>query len=126
MSVDSTQLSAMKAHIEAFCTERNWDQFHGIKDLAIGLSTESAELLELFRFKSEAEITTLLQDAEFSKKLRHEMADVFFFLLRISQLYKIDLSQALAEKMDLNHKKYPVELSRNSNKKYSEFSSKKN
>jgi len=126
MSDHSGQLAAMKAQIEAFCTDRNWDQFHGIKDLAIGLSTESAELLELFRFKSEREIELLLQDAEFAKKLRHEMADVFFFLLRISQLYKIDLSQALAEKMELNQKKYPVELSRNSNKKYSELSAKKN
>lgn len=116
----TTTLQSLKDFIQNFCTERDWDQFHSAKDLAIGISTEANELLELFRFKSEAEIAAKLQEPAFRSKLSHELVDVLFFVLRFSQKYQVDLSTSFQEKMQLNAEKYSVEKSKGSNKKYNE------
>lgn len=119
--MDSTiTLQQLKDQIQKFCSERDWDQFHPPKDLAIGISTEAAELLDLFRFKTDIEIETKLANAEFKSNVQHELADVFFFVLRFAQKNNIDLSKAVESKMKLNAEKYPVESSKGSNKKYNE------
>jgi len=111
----------MKARIQKFCEERNWDQYHGLKDLSIGITTESAELLELLRFKTNEEIEKRLkEDKEFRTKVEDELADVLYFVLRASQKYEFDLSDALETKMKKNEEKYPVSKVYGSNKKYSE------
>lgn len=116
----TTTLQSLKDFIQNFCTERDWDQFHSAKDLAIGVSTEANELLELFRFKSESEIAAKLTEPDFRTKLSHELVDVLFFVLRLSQKYNVDLSSAFAEKMQLNAQKYSIEKSKGSNKKYND------
>ncbi|MEK2687688.1 nucleotide pyrophosphohydrolase [Bdellovibrio sp. GT3] len=117
---NADSLSELSQLVQQFCTERDWDQFHPPKDLAIGMSTEANELLDLFRFKSDAEIQEKLQSAEFKEQVSDELADVFFFVLRFAQMNKIDLSAALAGKLKKNAAKYPVESARGSNKKYNE------
>ncbi len=116
----NTNIESLKQYIKDFCTEREWDQFHSPKDLAIGVSTEANELLELFRFKSECEIKEKMQDPGFKTKVEQELADVLFFVLRISQMNDINLTQAFYNKMKSNTEKYPVEKARASNKKYNE------
>lgn len=106
--------------IQSFCEERDWDQFHTPKDLAIGVATEGGELLDLFRFKTETQIQELLRDEKFRTKLNDEIADVLFFILRMAQMNNIDLEQALKNKMSKNAEKYPVQTARGSNKKYNE------
>ncbi len=115
-----TVLDTLKKDIEVFCTEREWDQFHGLKDLSMGLSTEAAELMELFRFKSDEECNALLQGPA-RVDIEDELADVMFFVVRLSQKYGIDLTTAFERKMQKNRAKYPVEKSKGSNKKYSEL-----
>lgn len=107
--------------ITQFCEERDWDQFHGPKDLAIGLVTEASELLEIFRFQSEEQSKSLLTSAEARESISDELADVYFFLLRFAGRNGFDLDKALRKKMAKNAKKYPVEKSRGSNKKYTEL-----
>lgn len=104
--------------VKLFCEAREWDQFHGPKDLAIGVITEASELLEHFRFLSEAQALALLQDPLKKKEIEDELADVLFFLLRFSQRFEIDLSQALVNKIEKSEKKYPVDKSKGSNQKY--------
>ncbi len=106
--------------VRLFCTERDWDQFHKPKDLAIGVSTEANELLEIFRFKSNDEIIGLLKNHKYLEKIQDELADVLFFLLRFSQMNKINLEESLIKKISKNALKYPVEKSKGSNKKYNE------
>lgn len=117
---ESTTIASLKAVVKKFCEERDWDQFHGLKDLAIGASTEANELLELFRFKSDAEIGQKMNDPEFKARVEQELSDVMFFILRISQIHHLDLAQAFSRKMQSNSEKYPVEKARSSNKKYNE------
>jgi NTP pyrophosphatase (non-canonical NTP hydrolase) len=116
----SDSVSILSETVQKFCEERDWDQFHPAKDLAIGLSTESNELLDLFRFKSDADILAKLQTPEFKEKVSDELADVFFFVLRFAQMNQINLAQSLERKLTKNSLKYPVETAKGSNKKYNE------
>jgi NTP pyrophosphatase (non-canonical NTP hydrolase) len=121
MQDDHTKVSELKEVVKTFSQERDWDQFHGPKDLAIGLVTEASELLEIFRFKSEQESKKLLDDEIKRVKVEDELSDILFFLLRFSERFKIDLSESLNRKIRKNETKYPIEKARGSNKKYDEF-----
>ena len=117
----NTNLEELKEQIKKFCEERDWDQFHGAKELAIGISTEASEILEHFRFKSDKEIEEILKNPVRKKQIGEEMADTLYFLLRMAQKYDVDLSKALKEKMKKNEEKYPVDKAKGSNKKYDEI-----
>lgn len=114
-------LDQLKAETAAFCSERDWDQFHTPKDLAIGLTIEAAELLEMFRFKSIEETEAILRKPETRKRIEDELGDCFYFILRFSDRFKFDLTSCLQEKMKQNAKKYPVEKSKGRNVKYDEL-----
>ncbi len=118
---DKVTIKELKEKIRVFCEERNWDQFHNAKDLAIGIVTEAAELLDHFRFKSKEETEVIMEDLEKNAKIAEELADTLYFVLRISQKYGIDLSEAFNKKMLKNEEKYPVEKAKGSNKKYTEY-----
>ena len=118
---NGTNIQEMKDAIKKFCEDRDWDQYHNAKDLAIGIITESSELLEHFRFKSQPEIESLFRNHETREKISEEMADVLYFLLRLSQRYGIDISTAFREKMAKNEAKYPVDKIKGLNKKYDEI-----
>ncbi|GFO61681.1 nucleotide pyrophosphohydrolase [Geomonas silvestris] len=96
-------------------------QFHGPKDLAIGVITEASELLEHFRFLSEDEALTLLRNPARKEQIEDELADVLFFLLRFTQRFDIDMSKAVTRKLAKIEEKYPLEKSRGSNRKYTEL-----
>lgn len=100
----------------AFRDERNWQQFHQIKDLLLGLNIEVGELQELFLWK-----TTEQQNEMDHSKISDELADITIFLIYISKHFNIDLLKAVAQKIEKNSAKYPVDKSRNSNKKYNEL-----
>ena len=110
----------LKNKVKKFCEERDWDKYHNAKDLAIGIITEASELLEKFRFKSEKEIEELLESSK-KNEISEELADVLYFVLRLSQKYDIDLSRELENKLSKNELKYPISKSKGSNKKYTEL-----
>ena len=114
-------VKVLKERARAFCEARDWDQYHDAKELAISIVIESSELLELFRFKSKAEMQEIFAAANKREEVCDELADVLFALLRFAQLYDIDLTSEFYRKMKKNEAKYPVELARGSNKKYDEF-----
>lgn len=117
----TTTIEELKNRIRDFCLERDWGQFHGAKDLAIGAATESAELLEIFRFLSEEQVEALMKDETQRVAVQDELADVLFFLLRFSEKYQIDLSESFFDKMQKNARKYPVEKAKGQNTKYNEL-----
>lgn len=107
--------------VREFCEARDWDQFHGPKDLAIGVITEASELLEHFRFQSDEQANALLQDPKQREEIEDELADVLFFLLRFSQRFDVDLSAALQRKIEKSELKYPVEKAKGKNTKYTKL-----
>ena len=105
-----------------FRNRRNWGQFHTLRNLIVSLNLESAELLELTQWKSDAEMAALAADPVANEALRDECADVLLYLLLIAEKAGIDLETAAREKLAKNALKYPVEKSYGSSKKYTEFS----
>ncbi len=99
-----------------FRNERNWKQFHQIKDLLLGLNIEVAELQELFLWK-----TTEQQSEIKCEDIRDELADIAIYLIYICNHFNVKLLEAIDDKIAKNSIKYPVEKSRNSNKKYNEL-----
>src|SRR3989344_7435965 len=113
-----TNIHELKEKVKKFCEDRDWDKYHNAKDLAIGIITESSELLEHFRWKSENEVKDLLNNPKEREEIESEMADILYFLVRLAQRYDIDLSEVLNKKIQLNEERYPIEKSKGSNKKY--------
>ncbi len=111
----------LKAEAERFASERDWDQFHSVKNLSMALSVESSELLEIFQWMSEEESNNVKNNPAKLQKVEDEVADIFVYLMRLSGKLNIDLEKAVVAKMEKNAKKYPVELSRGNSKKYNEF-----
>ena len=113
-------LEELKKEVADFSTKRDWDQFHNAKELALALSIESSELLELFRWKTPEEVKEIMNDVSKKEEVEDELSDIFNFVLRIAQFYDIDLTSALRSKMKKNELKYPVDKFKGSNKKYNE------
>jgi NTP pyrophosphatase (non-canonical NTP hydrolase) len=107
--------------IRVFVNERDWDQFHTPKNLSSALCVEAAELLENFQWLGEGSRSEL-SDARFTQ-VRHEMADVLVYLIRLADKLDVDLPQAVAEKMALNRIKYPADKVRGDARKYTEYDS---
>lgn len=118
---DSKSLWELQATVRRFCEERDWDQFHGPKDLAIGAATEAGELLALFRFLSDEDSLAQLSDSAKRTQIEEELADVLFFVLRFAQRFDIDLGAALAAKLAKNAERYPVDKARGKNLKYTDL-----
>jgi len=99
--------------INRFTEERDWDQFHNPKDLAIALSVEASELLEAFLWKKPEEARV--------EKIKEELADVINYSLLLASKYGLDVSEIVMDKLRRNAEKYPVEKARGSAKKYNEL-----
>jgi len=112
-------LRALQERLAAFAAERDWEKFHSPKNLAMALSVEAAELVEEFQWLTEQQ--SLALDAERRERVRLELADVFIYLLRISDRLDIDLLAAADAKIALNERKYPVERVRGDARKYTEY-----
>lgn len=116
-----TTVAKLKEQIRVFCDERDWDQYHNAKDLAIGIITEAGELLDHFRFKSNSEINEFMKNQEKKSEISEEISDIVYFVLRLAQKYEIDITTELNKKLEKNAEKYPIHKSRGSNKKYTEL-----
>lgn len=110
------EIKEIEKEIIKFRDERNWQQFHTLKDLLLGLKIECSELAELFLWKREAEIKAVPIE-----KIENELADIFIYLNYLSRYFNIDLEKALLEKIRINGEKYPVDKSFGVNKKYNEL-----
>lgn len=105
--------------LRRFAAERDWDQFHCPKNLAIALSVEVAELLEHFQWIPDVKSAVI--PAETRDKVREELADVLLYLIRLADKLDVDLLAAAIDKMGVNAKKYPVNKARGSSKKYTDL-----
>lgn len=99
--------------LRRFNTERDWDQFHNGKDLAIGLSVEASELLDAFLWKSPEDVNP--------DKIREELADVLNYSFQMADKYNLDIKEIMLDKIRKNATKYPVEKAKGSAKKYNEL-----
>jgi len=108
-----TDIELIMDELRRFNKERDWDQFHNGKDLAIGISVEAAELLESFLWKKP-------EDAK-PEKIREELADVLNYAFQMADKYGFDIKEIMLEKIRKNAEKYPAEKAKGSAKKYNEL-----
>lgn len=108
-----TDIEQILEELRRFNQERDWDQFHNGKDLAIGLSVEASELLECFLWKSPEDVNP--------EKIREELADVLNYAFQMADKYGLNIKEIMLEKILRNAQKYPVEKARGSAKKYYEL-----
>jgi NTP pyrophosphatase (non-canonical NTP hydrolase) len=106
-------LAQLTKRVIDFRDARDWEQFHNSKDLALAISVEAAELLELFLWKGNEDADPL--------KIREELADIITFSLMLAHKHGLDISEIVNEKITLNEMKYPVSKSKGSSKKYTEL-----
>jgi len=119
MSQPGRELDQIRDIMREFVEERDWDQFHSPKNLASALSVEAAELLEHFQWLQHGRLEELGPDK--LVEVRHEMADVLVYLVRLADKLDVDLFAAVQEKMVLNRAKYPADLVRGDARKYYEY-----
>ncbi len=111
--------SDIQSAIRQFVDERDWDQFHSPKDLAISLSLESAEVLEHFQWKNEDEVKEHIE--KHKGDLAEELVDVMWFVILLAKKLDIDIADAFSKKLAKNIQKYPTTNAKGNHKKYTEF-----
>jgi NTP pyrophosphatase (non-canonical NTP hydrolase) len=114
-------LSELSELVVSFRNARNWEQFHTLHHLADGLAIEVAELQELLLWKTDCEVEDFLSTDHGKKRVKEELADILIFILYLSSHTRIDLSEAVLEKLRINEAKYPIEKCYGSNKKYTDL-----
>jgi NTP pyrophosphatase (non-canonical NTP hydrolase) len=108
-----SDLEELRKTIVQFTKERDWDQFHNGKDLALALSIEAAELNEAFLWKDTKDVNV--------DKVKEELADIFNYAILLADKYDLDVKQIVLDKIKRNAEKYPVDKSYGSAKKYNEL-----
>ena len=108
-----TYIKRITDRIKTFTEERDWEQFHNAKDLALALSIEASELNECFLWKSAEQGNV--------EKIQDELADILIYAILFADKYDFDLKEIILKKLEKNEQKYPVEKAKGNAKKYTEF-----
>lgn len=107
MADEETLVMDLKKSVSDFVQRRDWERFHNPKDLAISLSIECGELLELFQWKGLEDVD--IEDEEIARKLKEELADIVIYAISLANATSIDISEAVLEKISKNETKYPAD-----------------
>jgi len=114
-------LKCLQEKIKKFVSERDWQQFHSLKNLSMSLSIEAAELMEHFQWVNTEDCEPEELDEDKYEEVREEIADVMIYALMLSSEMEINPLDAIEEKIEKNEEKYPVQKAKGSAKKYTEF-----
>lgn len=121
MPHEAPTLEQLTKRLIEFRDERDWRQFHSLKNLILSVPLEAAELLEITQWKSDDDVEAGARDSATRQQLAEECADVFLYLLLIAERAGFDLAEAAAAKIEKNARKYPVEKARGNARKYTEL-----
>ena len=112
------ELKELQKKVIEFRDARDWAQYHNPKDLAISISLEASELLEIFQWKDPQEVEAVKNDPESRRRVKEELGDILIYALNMCHAFGFDPSEVILEKLDINEKKYPVEKTKGSARKY--------
>ena len=114
------ELKELQKKVIEFRDARDWAQYHNPKDLAISLSLEAAELLEIFQWKDPQEVEATKLDPKNRRRVKEELGDILIYALNMCHAFGFDPSEVILEKLGINEKKYPVEKAMGDARKYNE------
>lgn len=112
-------LIRLRDRLRKFAEERDWEQFHSPKNIAMALVVESGEVVEHFQWLTEEESRHVSEDKR--ESVSEELADVLLYLVRLADKLNVDLLEVATKKIETNHAKYPIQKSRGSSRKYNEL-----
>ena len=118
---DSTTLAALKERVKKFVDDRDWAKYHNPKDVAVSITIEAAELVEIFQWVKDAEVGTVTGDSGKMQKLKDELADVMIYCVSLANVLDIDIGQAILHKIAKNEGKYPVDRIKGNYRKYKDL-----
>jgi dCTP diphosphatase len=113
-------IKLIQSRLKKFAEERDWEQFHSPKNITMALSVEVAELVEIFQWSNSGGLDEI-NDPDIKVQIEKEIADIFNYLLKLTDMLDIDLEKAALNKIDENDAKYPVEKFKGISKKYSDI-----
>lgn len=113
------EIDQLQQRLKQFAIDRDWEQFHAPKNLAMALIVEAAELVEHFQWLTEQQSRQLPADK--LQEVAFELADIFIYSLRLAERLDIDLLATVEKKIMINEQKYPIDKVRGSSKKYTEY-----
>lgn len=108
MSSELINVSKLEAALQQFADERDWNQFHSPKNLAMALTGEVGELVEIFQWLTEDQSRLVASNTDTARAVRDEIADVLLYLVRLSSVLGVDLNEAVTHKLQSNAMKYPA------------------
>jgi dCTP diphosphatase len=117
--METNDFQKLQKAIEKFARDRDWEQFHTPKNLAMAMSVEAAEVVEIFQWLTDEQSKALSKEKV--NALADELADTYIYLIKIAAHYGIDINRAAVDKIQKNELRYPVEKARGNSKKYSEL-----
>lgn len=112
-------MDSLRKQVSHFAKERDWEKYHSPKNLAMGLSVEASELLEIFLWLTEEESRNLPEGK--INDLKEEIGDIMIYIANLANKYDLDPIECAKHKLEINRTKYPSELVKGSPKKYSEY-----
>lgn len=118
---DIIDVNEIKKILQDFALVRDWNKFHNPKNLAMALTCESGELLEIFQWLTQAESSAACSDTRHRERTAHELADIIIYAIRLADMMNINLNQAIRDKIEINNVKYPADAVRGSLEKYDEY-----
>ena len=110
----------IQKRLRKFAADRDWEKFHSPKNLTMALSVEVAELVEIFQWSNSGGLDEI-ENPDIRKNIEEELADIFIYLLKISDKLNIDIDKSIHQKIEKNEKKYPIDKSFGSSKKYKDL-----
>lgn len=112
-------IELIQSRLKKFAEDRDWEQFHSPKNITMALSVEVAELVEIFQWSNSGGLDEI-NDPDIKVQIEKEIADIFNYLLKLTDMLNIDLEKAALNKIEENDAKYPVEKFKGISKKYSD------
>lgn len=120
-SDSQTTVAELKTKILSFARERDWEQFHAPKNLAMALAAEAGELMEHFLWETSENSKVIVNDSNKRVKISEELADVIIYALEFANMANLDVAESIERKMALNALKYPVEKAKGKSTKYTDL-----
>lgn len=117
----STTVADLKESIAAFVAARDWQQFHDPKSLVMAMASEVGELSDHFRWLSGDQSRRVAVDPEHAEAIAHELADILMFALEFANVCEIDVASAVAAKLEINERRYPIEKAKGIARKYDQL-----
>lgn len=114
-------INELQKKVIEFREKRDWAQYHNPKDLAISLSLEASELLEIFQWKDAEAVEAVKRNAAGREKVKEELGDILIYALNLCDAFGLDPNNVILSKLKINEQKYPVEKAKGSARKYTKY-----